>query len=602
MEPLDNVSKNDFIGSGWEKVIAECSERECRAYCLCFCKKAEEAKQSGDFKVQQIFILLGAITSLHLNLDSKTEPFKPMMVMHDCRTATIDDFNKTHLDFLNEIVREVTDAELQARIADILWLRKRCYRIAQLAITAYLESAKHLQDPQHWPATVERIERALQLADNLGQNNSLFTSVINHIEDVLATYDSGDPLFLSAKLMTLLQNRKLGKFTENAIRANKAALCAESEKEWRRARTYWGIKAKWYQLDKDEQQARDAKLLEAETYVKEAEGALKWEPPSYMNAAAHIQFAIEAFRRIKDTKERVRELHETLLEYRQKSTSELILSSSSVDASKLVQLAVEHVKGKPLLEALLHLAMIVGSPKVEELRLQAQKNKKEFLFQSLFPCVFINAMGRVIARQPQDVEESLQADMFSNASKSQGLLVQTLIEPARRQINAEHYVRVDDFLLFLTNNPLVRPGRELIIARGLHAGLIGDFLTGVHFLIPQLEDSIRYLLSHMKVISSKLDTDGIQEEFNINQFLSDPKFTNPLTKSLGEDFMFDLRGLLVERFGTNLRNNMAHGLVDHDSFYSLPGSYLWWLTLRFYSRPTLAKLQKNQSNADNTES
>jgi hypothetical protein len=213
----------------------------------------------------------------------------------------------------------------------------------------------------------------------------------------------------------------------------------------------------------------------------------------------------------------------------------------------------------------------------------------------------MNAMGRVIARQPQDSEESLRADMFNNASYARGIHVQALLEPARQQILSEHYVRLDDFLPLLTNNPLVRPGRELIIARGLHSGLQGDFLTAVHLLIPQLEDSIRYLLSHLGIITSGLDDDGIQEEYNLNRMLTTSQLREPLERVLGEDLVFDLRGLLVERFGANLRNDMAHGLISHDAFYSTAAYYLWWLTLHFYSLPIVGRLPGTQTGAEQSQ-
>ena len=105
---------------------------------------------------------------------------------------------------------------------------------------------------------------------------------------------------------------------------------------------------------------------------------------------------------------------------------------------------------------------------------------------------------------------------------------------------------------------------------------------------------MRYTLSQLKVITSGLDDEGIQDEFNLNRLLSASEFTESLGKVIGEDFIFDLRGLLVERFGANLRNDMAHGLIGHDEFYSTPGCYLWWLALRFYLWPKIAA----QANAD----
>ncbi len=102
------------------------------------------------------------------------------------------------------------------------------------------------------------------------------------------------------------------------------------------------------------------------------------------------------------------------------------------------------------------------------------------------------------------------------------------------------------------------------------------FLTATHLLIPQLESSVRYVLSRSGVIVSKLDSLGTQEEKDLGALLYEPR----LEELLGEDLVFDLQGLLVERFGINLRNKMAHGLMKHDEFPSPIVLYLWWLVLR----------------------
>lgn len=246
-------------------------------------------------------------------------------------------------------------------------------------------------------------------------------------------------------------------------------------------------------MGKEPEQARQARLAEAETYVKQAQSHLTGKPPGNLVAATFMQQAIEAFRRVEGSKERVEELHKALLEYQQKSGSERASYSSSVDISELVQAAINHVKGKPLLDAFTSLVMVGDPPKVADLRAQAEEHREKYIFQKLFPRVFLNATGRVIARQPQDAEQSLRADMYSNAPHFRMLHVQGLVKPARQQINSEHNVRVRDFLPLVSNHPFVPRGRELIVARGLYAGQQGDFLTVVHLLIPQLEESVRYI-------------------------------------------------------------------------------------------------------------
>ena len=43
-----------------------------------------------------------------------------------------------------------------------------------------------------------------------------------------------------------------------------------------------------------------------------------------------------------------------------------------------------------------------------------------------------------------------------------------------------------------------------------------------------------------------------------------------LEHALGRDMVFNLRGLLVEQHGSNLRNRMAHGLLDVHAFFYRP--------------------------------
>ena len=50
--------------------------------------------------------------------------------------------------------------------------------------------------------------------------------------------------------------------------------------------------------------------------------------------------------------------------------------------------------------------------------------------------------------------------------------------------------------------------------------------------------------------------------------------------TFGEDLAFDLKGLLNERAGFNLRNEALHGLMGYWEFYGPTSCYFWWLTLR----------------------
>jgi hypothetical protein len=513
------LTKDDFINSRWQDVINSSERKECLAYSSGFWKKVQEAKEAGNDKEQAVFEILAAVTSVPIYSESHEEFF----------SEHFQNLTDEHLDFLAEIASDISDAELQARVADILWVRRRDYRMAQLAVTAYLQSATELEDPDNWTWCFDRIERTLRLARRIRYQ---VEAVVAHIEAVLDRYKAEDPLWLSAKLMELLQEYRLSDPTKYAALAEKAATLAESAHDWDRARAYWEIKARWHLIEKDGEKERAALMLAAETYVKEAEDTLKRNPPSYLTASYYMQKAVEAFRNIRGTKEeaadakvRAEEVHTLLLQYQEESRKELVASSHEVDISKLVEQARENVRGKNFQDALFALALLGTPTKVSYLRQQVHKQAREFIASHLFPVVMMNEMGKVVARQPGSVlssdpneaEAATRFEMNKNAAHYQAFHAQAIIEPARDQINLEHSVRVNDLLPNRVTQPFRTTRARIFVCKGLYAGLTGRFLTSTHILIPQIENlSVIYL--ETRCITSGLTI----REFKMNTFDYNP--------------------------------------------------------------------------------
>jgi len=142
------------------------------------------------------------------------------------------------------------------------------------------------------------------------------------------------------------------------------------------------------------------------------------------------------------------------------------------------------------------------------------------------------------------------------------------------------------------NSPWVPEDRSHLYAKGFHAGFYGDWPVASHLLIPQIEHSIRYILMQHGVIPSSIDMSGIQNEYDLNATLRWPE----LEEVLGNDIVFDLQAILISRFGSNMRNRMAHGLIGDYGFYSHEAIYLWWLTLRLCCWPLIVSEMQHQNN------
>lgn len=580
-------------------------DRTCLNYERHFVDEAKAAEEAGDETRKHICELFAMICSFQLTLDGN-EPYRPKWILGGRRSLLPSDLSSSYRELLLEIVQDIEDPELQARVADVLWVvRTGNYQVASAAVDAYIDSATRLEDAEHWVEGAQRIERALQLATQLGRNGNLYKKVIEYIENLVQKLNGDDPMWFSHRLMSLLLNNNEGEPDTYIPLAQKLAEQAEMAQDWRRARDHWELLATWHAKQQDDDEVYKAKLRAAETYIRQADDYINQEQPIYRNASYELRHAVEALRRIRAPEEQIQQTHARLLEYQQKD-DDFQKVSFSLDIQEYVETARNAVKGKTLREAILTLASMVGSPSYDSL------HEYVLELQSKNPLIFwissqqLNAEGRVTAQRPglsmddEDVQQQvIRAEMYKYAGiLHQDIAAQGIIMPAIHQINLEHQIRLDDLIEFVRDNPFIPPNHEEIFLRGLYYGLHGDFMVATHLLVPQIENSIRYLLKQRGVITSSLDSQGIQDDYDLGRLL----YRTPEVEEIfGKDLLFDLQGLLVNRFGTNLRNLLAHGMLNAYGVTSARAIYVWSIILRLCCFPALKEMAENVSDANNSD-
>lgn len=601
---LDNLTLTaaDIKKSNWEACLSESAERKCSSYVLVLSEYRNKSAKTGDSKQEAVFHLFATLASLSLRSDNPNEPFAHFMSGPGWRSLHIEDIPSEHLDLLTETYENITDAEMRARVADVLWVSKRNHKAAQSSVVSYLEAATAIETEEYWPDTFARIERATRLAFSIGGDSK--NKTIAFIESSLENSAKTEVVSLSAaKLMSLLLEIRQGDSSKYAVLSELHGQRSIAEKNWPLARRYFDLAAQWLHRckSKDESAVRSMRLRSAELFVQEAEEATG---RSYAVASHHLSRAIEALRRAKADPARVNELHQQLIDYQKKSMRELKEVSTTFDATDIAARARACVQGKSLSEAILSLCVLARPPKVSDLRKQVIENSNNFLYMKLFPGSIVSHEGKVIASQEPipfgDVSEdddAVKSRMYAEANAYRHITISGTIEPARREIWNNHQVNISDMLNIVTDNPFVPSGREYIFARGLQAGFSGDFVLSLHLLIPQIENSIRQLMAARGVIVSTL-VKGIQQEKDLNVLLYDPEADILFC----EDLLFELRGLLISRFGMNLRNLMAHGLLSSDACYSSQSAYFWWMTLRLVCHPYLVSTKENPTSTDSINS
>jgi hypothetical protein len=230
------LTLNDFRVSDWPAVIAGATDKECVAYCEDFRARAEEARADGREKDRMVFQLLSEICSFGFEPRQIVDPFPPRMILGNARWPIPVDIAEDNLLILGQLVPDIQDPELRARITDLLWVRKRDHRHAELAIDAYLSAALSMENGPVFEFSVHRMERALRLSVML-RNEELFDKVVSHIEAAIDRQQSKEPLRCT-HLMELLIEFRAGDAPTQAALAKASAERAAARGDFEAARRF----------------------------------------------------------------------------------------------------------------------------------------------------------------------------------------------------------------------------------------------------------------------------------------------------------------------------------------------------------------------------
>jgi len=590
-----SVGIDDFRRSDWKAAIASSEREGYPGMWQSLSAAARSAVEGGRTSEGKVLWLLADACSMMLNPDSANEPFKPFMVMKGKRSSLPEDFQQSDVELFSLIAEEVDDVWLQARLADLVWLlaSPRSPKHALLAIDAYRRIPL---DTETWVrGGREGWERAISLTQMLragaGERLKEIEAAITSAFEVAKSKDG----FLALWLADLLAANHLarGKGNDIAKRLELLARQFDVEGDLHRAREFFAASAKWFQQVGDAAKTAEMIVFVAEGWVKEAVARISSDQPSHMVAASFYENAIQTYRSIPRSErvvhrvdERISELHKSLKEAGERSLDEMgVISSPSMDITQLVENARNAVRGKSSIDALAAFANIYPGARASKMREFSERMLREHPLQALISATHMSRDGRVIAKRPglglgdaesDDTQAAIWAEMVKHYGMELGLVVQGDIWPALEVLALEHRLRESDFVAMASHSPIVPKGRERLFGKALFAGYEKDFVSALHLLVPQIEHMVRWHLRAVGIKTTNLDKDGIENENGLSALMELPE----VTQIFGEDLSFELKALFCDAFGPNLRNELAHGLLDDEACHSTYAIYAWWLGLK----------------------
>ncbi|MFD7869952.1 DUF4209 domain-containing protein [Microbacterium sp. NPDC059771] len=572
---------SDEVAEGWAEVVARAAGGGLLV------AEDERPTAPDDPQVHEVILLIDAVRELMTHPDGGDESYVPIRPRPDGRWVSTHTLEDHEIEILRHVVAHDLDAPTRLRVLELLAARtKGLERVETSAKVIEHVLAEYAGRPFDYDVSFA-VGRAFDLAPRFGPLTMTPGDRLEQtlLDRLLACTNANEVLRLAENLRE--QRRPRSRASEVAAHLRSVAISASDLYMPRLLREEAGA---WHLLAGD-RQAHFDDVAAAVLMLRDQAVALLAEhrTDSAARAGNDLELALDRLATIPRAERPSRgmdQLHVELTRMiRRAGTATLSFMKSTrreVPIPKDMPDLAEAIDGQELGDALNLFLQWLPLTDFAANKSNNQALVKKYPLSHLFSHVQFAKDGRTVARSSgseDDVTYAMPSHLWRVMTREFGirvdLCVQRFLAPSWMILSAQHPLNIADFTFIARESSSVPSGRESLVARGLHYGYGGDFLTAAHLLIPQLENIVRVKLQNAGMVTSTIE-DGIETERGLSALMKG----DDVERVFGPDVVFEIRALFCSAHGPNLRNEVAHGLVDDDHINSATAFYAWWFIWR----------------------
>ncbi|MDT0168901.1 DUF4209 domain-containing protein [Pseudarthrobacter sp. BRE9] len=598
---------NDEINpSWWEDVLTAASREDPyeppELLSLHFERVAADSAVTGFQEL--VLTVLAKATSARLNAEDWLEPFTPAMQLGDRRTSVPADLDADQIALLARIAPLVERDDLRARVADVAWVYGDRSDVAMLdrAIDAY--RAAPLTGDIWFSVGQDAWVRAFALAGRRGADGHVR---VQEMSDALKGQVLAGQVTDNFRTVRFAETlRKHGRVdAAGRIEVHEAlfALASRALSENPRLSRQLEREALAWLGGSDAAAANAATERIARTYIAEADARIKADPKAGALVEGHfLEKAIAVLRTIprsyrleNDLVELIDDLRARLHESRELSIEQMMrIESDPVDLTDAVSYARSQVSGHADKFAALAAFATLAPPMDKSSTRENAEKMLEGSISRIFQSSTFSADFRKIAMSPgssgQADENAVWVEMVRTVFYHSQLLGKGMIQPAQEILTTEHRFNRQYMVSLCVESPTVPEGHEMLWGEGLALGLSGNYGAAVSVLAPQLEQVVRVMLRRNDVYTLFVDDHGVESEKSLNALLD----MTETEEIFGAGMVMEMKAMLIVQGGPNLRNDVAHGLLNDAAAWSYSALYIWWFCLRLVVWPVIKMVDRVQ--------
>lgn len=551
-----------------------------------FFQKAKQLEEEDQLSQSQAMRVLGGAISMHLRHPSHA-PFGPVVQTREGRSMSMEDIGEHDAALLARAAHDAPSPWLQARFADLAVTADGGtppdWRLGRLAVDAYLEYVASVFGTEDAIRALDELQRSLVLLWVYAKKDQTlwerYWAVV--LDEVPHSIEHNWPgLVFRLCDEAISRNRHACEIILPQIEAKALALETGDPQDAAR----WHAQA--HRLNQrlgNREEANVSLMAQGEAMARAAEVAAQQQP---MLAPMHMTEAISLLRKAKAPSSRIQELRDQLASYERSSLDHYGHFSTKTDVSEWVQWIDEQIAAPDFFSALLRATYRAGKwLDLEEIEERVRQESSEHPLSSMFTATHVNSDGMVVSqRLPLDLNDpsSVRLHAISSAREvdipmRSSIMVSRVADTLYTTYQPSFHVIKE----IVEASPVTPCGHAETLSRGLFAGFIDDWLAASVYLIPAIEPFVRAQLKRSGAHTTGMNEDGTQHEKTLGEMLDMPE----AERFFGKNLLFELRVLLTDAEGFNLRNAYCHGLMPDRDLQNAGIMSLWWTLWRMILFP-----------------
>lgn len=520
--------------------------------------KLEELDSVEDRKVYE---LIRNICSMTMNVKEDGVEFRPAFIFDGKRTYSIDDISESSYAILLSLDYQRLPVNVRARITDVLWAQKKKYRMAIIAAESYYELFNLIFKDDDYLDALKFIKRAISIVLQLNQTY-LHNKYCQTVYDHLIRIDGLDTQFLSISLIEILLMNNFGDETK-IVNIIDNILNESKDNPFKMERAF-ELKFKYKNKLEGLESAKSINVDMGNYFVDYGEQVYSTDKQGAIRSEHFLQKAIFLFRN-NGEKARAEQTHRRLVEIQKDIFKSMTFHQQKIDVSSIIEKISKLMDGLSFEECIVKLSQITHFYTRSEGEKGVIDDLSKFPFSHMFGTNFVNQEGQTVySLQPLDLSDPykdlelldlhINHKLFELEDWSGKLHLRFALNHIRENFN----INEQSFDFILNDNAIIPVTRKNIIKKGICLAFDGDYYAALHILAPQTEYIFREIAKNAGALTVTLENDGSSKQKTLTTVFDLPE----LLDCYDNDIIFLFKGLLNEASGANIRNEIAHGIME----------------------------------------